>query len=280
MKRLTVSLALLLVFLLGLSVPAFSQGVTELTPASSLVERARNRDFSLKDTAEFEDLLRCGCFCEFETPAELREYLIKGGRSAEYAAAGRYRACPGDLLFSFEKGHCTAFQLVTEPGRIKKANSTIVHVEYPSYEELCYLYLRNELGLTKPVACGIMSNIYCESKFNPLAEEASSNPGYGICQWTGDRRAQLEQWCSEQGRNIDSLYSQLDFMTYELTEEEKYKSLLPTMKTVSQNEEGAYDAALLFCLYYENPYDAETLAEVRGQTARDFIYPEYVGRSY
>lgn len=58
--------------------------------------------------------------------------------------------------------------------------------------------------------CAIMGNITGESSWNPDAIEAGSGIGFGLCQWSFERRNQLEAFGT-------SLWHQCEFLWTELT---------------------------------------------------------------
>jgi hypothetical protein len=81
-------------------------------------------------------------------------------------------------------------------------------------------------GLSLPVARGITANMIAESGLNPGINEIAplvpgSRGGFGLNQWTGPRRRQLEEYAEQQGRPIDDLDLQLDFTIWELGNTER-----------------------------------------------------------
>jgi hypothetical protein len=81
-------------------------------------------------------------------------------------------------------------------------------------------------GLSLPVARGITANMIAESGLNPGINEiaplvSGSRGGYGLNQWTGPRRRQLEAFAEQQGRPINDLDLQLDFTLWELGNTER-----------------------------------------------------------
>lgn len=72
-------------------------------------------------------------------------------------------------------------------------------------------------GLTDEQVAGIMGSLWGESNhFNPDVNEAGSGIGYGIAQWSFNRRTNLENYAKEQGKPVSDLGVQLDFLWTEL----------------------------------------------------------------
>ena len=66
----------------------------------------------------------------------------------------------------------------------------------------------------------IMGNIAAESEFDPAkieAQHAAAGDGFGLCQWSFDRRRQLEEYAFSQGIPPANINVQLDFLYSELT---------------------------------------------------------------
>lgn len=57
-------------------------------------------------------------------------------------------------------------------------------------------------GLTPVAAAGAMGNIEQESSFNPLIQEHSSGIGFGLIQWSFDRRTKLESAAAAAGVSL------------------------------------------------------------------------------
>ncbi len=73
-------------------------------------------------------------------------------------------------------------------------------------------------GFSEISVAGAMGNIHHESGgFNPdIVENGGSGQGIGLCQWSGDRRVQLETYARETGRPWQDLDVQLEFLLMEL----------------------------------------------------------------
>ncbi len=158
-------------------------------------------------------------------------------------------------------------------------SESIASREFFSYssndnEERIYRYLISDLGMNSAAACGILSNIYCESGFrtDALGDNGTS---YGICQWHNSRWNNLKTYCNNNGFDWHSLDGQLHFMEYELNGTQS--NVLRRMRSVSDDEDGAFSAGYDWCYYYEVPANRETKSVTRGNLARDSFWPIYGG---
>ena len=90
-------------------------------------------------------------------------------------------------------------------------------------------------GLPEHIADGFVMNFKDESGFNPGINERNpivegSRGGFGLAQWTGPRRVALEEFAQTQGRPVDDMDLQLDFLMQELqgSEANAAKSIFST----------------------------------------------------
>lgn len=72
-------------------------------------------------------------------------------------------------------------------------------------------------GLTEEQVAGAMGNIKHESGFNPSIVERGTGVGFGLCQWSYDRRKQLEKYAKSVGRNASDVEVQIAFLIAEMT---------------------------------------------------------------
>lgn len=84
-----------------------------------------------------------------------------------------------------------------------------------SVEEQVWNFLRAN-GFSAAAAAGIMGNMFAESGFIVDVEEYGGGGGYGLCQWTGSRRTDLINWCTNNGYDYTTLEGQLNFLLYEV----------------------------------------------------------------
>ena len=114
-----------------------------------------------------------------------------------------------------------------------------------STAEGVYQYITKTLGYSKPVACGMMANMYHESHFMPTV----GNYYYGICQWGGGRRSNLFTWCEANGYDPNTVKGQLHFMNHELTT--SYVNTYNQLQQVANSAEGAGEACNIFLHGFE-----------------------------
>ncbi len=117
-------------------------------------------------------------------------------------------------------------------------------------------------------AAGFLGNFWVESKFDPAITEIGGGGGYGIAQWT-DRRSSLEAYAQQQGRPVDSLELQLDFLMYELngSESAAYHAIKAETEVGSINPPGG--AWYTVSTQYERPAEPEN--PLRGQKAHYYF---------
>lgn len=125
-------------------------------------------------------------------------------------------------------------------------------------------------GLTAEQAAGVMGNIQQESGYKPGVEEQSGGGGFGIIQWTGGRRTNLEAAAADKGVPASDMLFQLDYM-YE-------ESINRTSKTIQGSNEWEglkrqltiEDALVYWHDNAERSADSpEKVISVRGANAQD-----------
>lgn len=133
-------------------------------------------------------------------------------------------------------------------------------------------FLKNQMGLNTAAVCGILANIEWESGFDPtiLGDNGTS---YGICQWHNSRWDALKDYCNKKGYDWRGLDGQLWYLKYEL--ESSGASILKYIKGVTNNADGAYDAAYHWCYYFERPADTANMSVKRGNLAKSKYWPLY-----
>lgn len=97
-----------------------------------------------------------------------------------------------------------------------------------------------ERGLPEHVADGFVMNFQDESGLNPGINEASplvpgSRGGFGLSQWTGPRRRELEAYAKQRGVDVSNPDMQMDFLMKELSgsEASAAKSILASQDSGS-----------------------------------------------
>lgn len=138
-------------------------------------------------------------------------------------------------------------------------------------QDAIYNYLSKQ-GFNDAAICGILANIQHESNFKTDAL-GDGGTSYGICQWHNSRWDSLKNYCSQNGLDSTTMDGQLSYLMYEL--EEKYPSLLNTLKNLPNTEQGAYDAAYEWTVKFERPAGMEQSGAKRGNTAVSKYWPAY-----
>lgn len=139
-------------------------------------------------------------------------------------------------------------------------------------EVMIYDYLVGKLGFNTAAACGVLSNAYYESGFNP-GEWGDDDTSYGIFQWHAGRRTNMISFCQQNGYDYTSVNGQLHYFEYDL--KCNYKYVWTYLTGVDNSPEGAYKAAYYMCFHYEIPADKETKSVIRGNTARNTYWSRY-----
>lgn len=133
--------------------------------------------------------------------------------------------------------------------------------------EKIYNYLVNK-GLNKASICGILSNIYYESNYEPCAV-GDNGTSFGLCQWRLTRREKLNNYANKRAVSNGDISLQLDFMLDELSHS------FPVINSLIFNNAGtindAYNVADAFCKYYEIPADKINKGIERGNYARNLF---------
>lgn len=136
-------------------------------------------------------------------------------------------------------------------GKIADKSNNVSNTILPmDNETIIYDYCINH-GMNKAAASAIMANLYAESGYSPSAYciDVNGLPSYGICQWNGERFDNLKSYCSYNGIDYTSIYSQLDFLFYELQTGYRYvyDSLISSVDTAEQ----AYNNSYLWASQFE-----------------------------
>lgn len=196
------------------------------------------------------------------------EHVIDPVKSGLANAKGRF-------FDSFKRGGETGFDDLardTEMGTqaFRETNLPPEYGETGDIKTDVYNRLRQN-GFTDSEAAGITGNIAQESMFDT---EALSKDGYnsrGLVQWTGDRKAHLEQFAREHGLDPKDWRTQVDFISEEMntTERAAFEALRKNPNITPE------EAAHIVREQYERPDPAVANDVYRQQVAREV----YDGRS-
>lgn len=181
----------------------------------------------------------------------------------------------GRFFDSFKRGGETGFDdLVrdTEMGTqaLKEANLPPEYGETGDIKTDVYNRLRQN-GFTDSEAAGITGNIAQESMFDTEALSKDGYNSHGLVQWTGDRKAHLEQFARENGLDPKDWRTQVDFISEEMntTERAAFEALRKNPNITPE------EAAHIVREQYERPDPAVANDAYRQQVAREV----YDGRS-
>lgn len=146
------------------------------------------------------------------------------------------------------------------------------------------------MGYSPEAVAAVMGNIYAESGFDPAVIESGSGAGFGLCQWTGSRRVQLEAYAAAKGVPASDINTQIEFLVAELTEGggcngyAKYQlqttSYSGTTYSPSEwkNATSVEQATRAFCFTFERPDVDLAHIDTRINKAKEY-YAEYNGKT-
>lgn len=196
------------------------------------------------------------------------EHVIDPVKSGLANAKGRF-------FDSFKRGGETGFDDLardTEMGTqsLKETNLPPEYGETGDIKTDVYNRLRQN-GFTDSEAAGITGNIAQESMFDTEALSKDGYNSHGLVQWTGDRKAHLEQFARENGLNPKDWRTQVDFISEEMntTERAAFEALRKNPNITPE------EAAHIVREQYERPDPAVANDAYRQQIAREV----YDGRS-
>lgn len=169
------------------------------------------------------------------------------------------------------------------------------------YESTIYNYLTTTCGFNCAAACGILANLYYESGLIPMNLQDSYNKslgmtdaeytsavdnksytnfvndsaGYGLAQWTFSTRKQgLLNLATSKGVSIGNASMQLEYLIKELSSG-SYSSTYNTIKSCSNDANGAYQVAYTMCKDFERPAGGESTYTDRANYAKSTVFPAY-----
>lgn len=196
------------------------------------------------------------------------EHVIDPVKSGLANAKGRF-------FDSFKRGGETGFDDLardTEMGTqsLKETNLPPEYGETGDIKTDVYNRLRQN-GFTDSEAAGITGNIAQESMFDTEALSKDGYNSHGLVQWTGDRKAHLEQFARENRLDPTDWRTQVDFISEEMntTERAAFEALRKNPNITPE------EAARIVREQYERPDPAVANDAYRQQIAREV----YDGRS-
>ena len=128
-------------------------------------------------------------------------------------------------------------------------------------QQYVYNFLINK-GLSPNAVYGIMGNISQECSWDYQLEEVGGGGGYGLIQWTGERRTQLENYGIDLQHQCEFLYAELTGGNTSIGAlNQWYNAKGYTYNNFINGEYSPSDSAAAFCWCYERPN--ETLANLQ-----------------
>lgn len=115
----------------------------------------------------------------------------------------------------------------------------------------------DEEALSLLEMAAIIGNIKQESNYNPKSE--NSIGAYGLLQWLKGRRTGLDNWAEQNGREVSSLSTQVDYLAYEASNTSEASSFAKFKRSGTSLE----DLAVGFRKYYERPGKNEAMDKNR-----------------
>ena len=190
------------------------------------------------------------------------EHVIDPVKSGLANAKGRF-------FDSFKRGGETGFDdLARDTGMgtqsLKETNLPPEYGETGDIKTDVYNRLRQN-GFTDSEAAGITGNIAQESMFDTEALSKDGYNSHGLVQWTGDRKAHLEQFARENGLDPKDWRTQVDFISEEMntTERAAFEALRKNPNITPE------EAARIVREQYERPDPAVANDAYRQQVARE-----------
>lgn len=112
--------------------------------------------------------------------------------------------------------------------------------------KMMYEYMVSHDHATPEGAAGALGVWQFESKFQPKVANGAGSGATGLVQWMGSRLSNLKKWCSENGKDPDTLSGQIAFAMYEMKQSypQSYKAVTTSndvdsvVETVTKNYEG------------------------------------------
>lgn len=139
---------------------------------------------------------------------------------------------------------------------------------YGSSVEDKFWYALKRMNYSNEAIAGAMGNIYCESGFKPTALNSSSG-AYGLAQWLGGRRTNLQNYAASKGKTEEDEDCQIEFLIAELTGTGDAASYA-TRRTAGGKGANYHnyndwadatderEAAIAYCWFFETPSTAST----------------------
>lgn len=143
-------------------------------------------------------------------------------------------------------------------------------------EQYVWNYLKGK-NLADEVCAAIMGNIEAESEFNPTLVEEGSAVGFGLCQWSYERRTQLENYGTDLEHQLNFLWAELTGGNSSIGAENQW---IPTKgytyDEFINNQYSIEDATNAFCWCWERPNESLAHIDRRINSANTY-YDKFKG---
>lgn len=137
-------------------------------------------------------------------------------------------------------------------------------------QEYVYNFLI-EKGLSPNAVYGIMGNISQECSWDYQLEEVGGGGGYGLIQWTGERRTQLENWGIDLDHQCEFLYAELTGGNSAMGALNQWYDVKGyKYNTFISGEYSPSESAAAFCWCYERPNESLANLPYRQSEAERF----------
>ena len=139
-------------------------------------------------------------------------------------------------------------------------------------------------GYSEITVAGTMGNIYAESGFNPSVVEHGNGIGFGLIQWSYDRRTAIENYAAEQGKDVNSVELQIEWLLKECDPNDSAYAWMNSSKSYDgkswtydewKNATDIESAVRSFMFCFERPLNTSSLQK-RIDAANEY-YEEFTG---
>ena len=126
-------------------------------------------------------------------------------------------------------------------------------------------------GLPENSIAAVMGNIEAESEFNPSLIEEGNGIGFGLCQWSYERRKQIERYGTDLQHQLEFLWSEITGENLSSTGAELQWTDSSSRKKFMAGEGSVADLTASFCWKFERPNAAVAHLERRQTSANKYL---------
>ena len=139
-------------------------------------------------------------------------------------------------------------------------------------------------GYSEITVAGTMGNIYAESGFDPSVVEHGNGIGFGLIQWSYNRRTAIENYAAEQGKDVNSVELQIEWLLKECDPNDSAYAWMNSSKSYDgkswtydewKNATDIESAVRAFMFCFERPAGTSSLQK-RIDAANEY-YEEFTG---